>query len=287
MKKLFIRGLRKFGILKRISIYPKVTINDHPFHIPIINETGINNYLHLSESWMQFILSKLLSPETTFLDIGVNLGQTLLKVKAVDKSIPYIGFEPNPTCVNYINNLVSANSFQDTAIYPVGISDSSSVLNLNLFSDDEHDSSASIIEDFRGSTSIKKSINVPVFKFEDISIEKASNIGVIKIDVEGAEVEVLSGIKQHLKSQRPFVLIEILPAYNAENIKRISRQDLIQDLLSECDYSFFRIVKPQGEFEHIEKIESFGIHSDLNKCDYILSPKERDTTLEHSLQINS
>ena len=35
-----------------------------------------------------------------FIDVGVNIGQTLLKLKSVSSEIDYIGFEPNPICVN-------------------------------------------------------------------------------------------------------------------------------------------------------------------------------------------
>ena len=41
-----------------------------------------------------------------YLDIGVNIGQTLMKLKSVNPKIEYIGFEPNATCVHYVNKLI-------------------------------------------------------------------------------------------------------------------------------------------------------------------------------------
>lgn len=45
----------------------------------------------------------------TFLDIGVNLGLTLIKVKSVNADRNYIGFKPNPACVFYIEELKRIN----------------------------------------------------------------------------------------------------------------------------------------------------------------------------------
>jgi len=41
----------------------------------------------------------LLLKDGVFIDIGMNLGQTLIKLKCVDPNIRYFGFEPNPGCV--------------------------------------------------------------------------------------------------------------------------------------------------------------------------------------------
>lgn len=275
MKRYLIRALRKLKLLKRITIYPLISISGVKFKIPIINETGIYNYLNLSEPWMQHILNKLINNEKAFIDIGINLGQTLIKVKAVNKSISYIGFEPNPLCVNYTNELIKANAFSNTEIYPVGISENSAVLKLNLFSESEYDSAASIIEDFRDPKSIKKSINVPVFNLSDLTLKKDKEIGIVKIDVDGAELEVMKGLKKIMVSDRPFILIEILPVYSTENIVRINRQNEIQNILTQNKYSIFRVIKNYEKYEEISKIDAFNIHSDLNKCEYIFSPNEK------------
>ena len=42
-----------------------------------------------------------------FIDVGVNVGQTLLKLKSISSEINYLGFEPNPNCVNYLKNLIT------------------------------------------------------------------------------------------------------------------------------------------------------------------------------------
>src|SRR5690348_13368483 len=52
-----------------------------------------------SEPWFLQLLTLLLPyNKGSFVDVGANLGQTMIKVKALDSARKYIGFEPNPTC---------------------------------------------------------------------------------------------------------------------------------------------------------------------------------------------
>ncbi|MTI29920.1 FkbM family methyltransferase [Cytophagales bacterium RKSG123] len=144
-----------------------------------------------------------------------------------------------------------------------------------------------MIDDFRDRERVKKSINVPVFSFSNLSIQNQMKIGIIKIDVEGAEMEVIEGLRQEIESHRPFILIEILPVYNKNNKPRLNRQNRIQKILFECGYSIFRIKKDDKQFFELLGIDDFGIHSDLNMCEYILSPNEQNTYLNKTLANNS
>jgi len=283
MRKILIKALRRIGLLDRLTLYPWTTIQGTKVCIPLINDLGTNNYLYPSEPWMLSVLKKILTPENQFVDIGVNLGQTLIKVKSIDKAISYVGFEPNPLCVFYVGRMIKVNAFPNTEIYPVGVSEKSEVLKLNLYSDADHDSSASIISEFRASSYIKKSINVPVFNIEELDLGK---MDVVKIDVEGAELEVLNGLKNQLSNDKPNILIEILPVYSNSNKERLDRQNSIEALMSKYGYSMFRIKKnKEDQYAGIEKIQSLGIHSDLQQCDYIFSPNEKENEVIKSLKV--
>jgi hypothetical protein len=68
------------------------------------------------------------------------------------------------------------------------------------------------------------------------------------------------------------ILLEILPAYNKENHERINRQNKIYKLLKTNGYLIYRILKNNGDFNGLQKIDQFEIHSDLDLCDYLLIP---------------
>jgi hypothetical protein len=110
MRSIFISLLRKN--LRIINItFPK-RIGNQTFYIPLLGGAGLSN-LKSHEVWMDDLLEKLLLSENdvcSFFDIGANIGQTLLKVRAISKKVHYIGFEPNPGCVHYLNHLVANNS---------------------------------------------------------------------------------------------------------------------------------------------------------------------------------
>jgi hypothetical protein len=96
---------------------------------------------------------------------------------------------------------------------------------------------------------------------------------IVKIDVEGSELEVLETMESLLVRDSPFVLIEVLPAYHAQNTVRIARQKSVEALVSRCGYTILRVMTDKrGHLEHLLLVEEFGIHGDLNQCDYVLTP---------------
>ncbi len=102
------------------------------------------------ELWMCHLLKKILPlKEGIFIDVGVNIGQTLLKLRSVDSSREYIGFEPNPHCVYYVEALIKENGFLNGRLIPVGLLDRDAVLELNLYSDGNTDSQASMVAELR------------------------------------------------------------------------------------------------------------------------------------------
>jgi FkbM family methyltransferase len=276
MIKLFIRIAAKFKFLNKLNFYSSALINRHKIIIPIIKGIGVNN-LYMSEIWMCEVLKTILPlKQGTFLDIGINVGQTLIKLKTVDHQVNYIGFEPNPTCVFYVHELIKANKYVNTTVFPIGISDKNQVVQLNFYSDGDTDAGASMIKDLRPNATIYRKEYIPCFNFDSIQKELAlENISIVKIDVEGAELEVLKGIEAFIRSMRPFILIEILPVYTPENKSRLEKQIEIERFVKEHNYRIVRIHKSSNnQFSEIKLIDEINIHSDIDLCDYIFCPEE-------------
>jgi len=153
--------------LRSLIISVPIEVGSARFKAPIIGGVGRTNR-HDAEPWMTDVLRRLLSvaPKTGFLDVGVNLGQTLLKLRSLDTTIPYLGFEPAPLCVQYSNELIRLNHFRDTAIIPVGLSDKSAVCEFFAGEDDSAD--ASIVEGLRPGQVVGRKQYVPVFPLDDL-----------------------------------------------------------------------------------------------------------------------
>ena len=94
---------------------------------------------------------------------------------------------------------------------------------------------------------------------------------IVKIDVEGSELDVLMGLQDWIKSCQPLILIEILPVYAEENSERLKRQNKIEDLMRMLNYKISRIKKAVPV--QLEAVDSIGIHSIIEDCDYVFYPE--------------
>ena len=264
--------IRRSRIMRTINRTTTVRVDEQRFRVPVI--AGMR--VMASENWMIGVLKALFALRSgPFVDVGVNLGQTLLKVRAVDPGREYIGFEPNPTCVDYVERIVKLNSFEHCHVLPVGIAEEPGIVTLDLFDETGVDSSATIVRDFRPTHVIKRSKNVAVLSAAEIPDRfLPQGIGLIKIDVEGAERDVLYALSEKLSRDRPLIILEILPCFTAEKADRIERQLDVENLFSELGYSLFRIRKDKGQFSHFEAVSKIGIHGDLELSDYVAAPQE-------------
>lgn len=274
MNEVLFKVLRKSKILNYLNFTTQIFIDGKKFKIPVLRGAGDAN-LNMSELWMVDVLKTLINlDQGIFVDVGVNTGQTLLKLRSVSPGMDYIGFEPNSFCVEYVEHLKRLNDYDDVKIIPVGISDKTELGILNFYENSNVDSSASMIEGFRSPESLKKTSYIPLFRVKDLE-EKVdlSRIAILKIDVEGGELEVLTSFKDKIAKQKPIILLEILPAYGKENIERIERQMRVQEMLSNLDYIFYRIIKRNNKLIKFESLAEIEIHSDLNMCDYLVIPR--------------
>jgi len=257
-------ALRKLGMFDRSY---REEVDGRNFVIPIIN--GRKTYV--SEPWMSDVIRRLFERKAgAFVDVGVNLGQTLLKVAAIDPAREYVGFEPNPACVDYAWKLIEKNKLPYTVI-PAGVSTDTTLLNLEMFRADDTDPSASIVPNFRANVVSRR----PVLVLNPEHLPEGAmpdEIAVVKIDVEGGELFVIEGMLPTLEKRRPFLVVEVLPASNPD---RLERQQAIERHLSDLDYRLFRIRRTAEDlFESFVPIDSIGMHKDLESCDYVFAPRE-------------
>lgn len=268
--------LNKLNLLKFLNFTYSRELNQNKIIVPIQGGIGLNN-LHISELWMIDILKLLdLKREDVFLDVGVNIGQTLIKFKTVYPKMDYVGFEPNASCVQYTELLIAQNKWKNIHLVPSGIAENVGLGILEHYADDVTDSSASIIEQYReGSTVYKRDI---VTLLDIASVEdmwKNKRVSAIKIDVEGAELGVLKSCQNILKKDKPYLLVEILPVYESNNKQRLENKIEIEKILSDLGYLIYRIEKDsKNQLASLVLIESIGIHSNLEWCDYLFSPQE-------------
>jgi FkbM family methyltransferase len=246
-------------LLERVNFTIDIAVNGARVGIPVIGGLG-TEHLNEAELWLNRTLDVLLkSSRGAFVDVGVNLGQTLLKVKTLRPDVPYVGFEPNPTCVTYVRRLIAANGWSSCTLAPVGLSDRSDVL--SLFSRDAVDSSATVVKGFRlGQDEWSESPVTVIPGDQALASLRIGPIGIIKIDVEGAELEVVRGLEATLREHHPYVLCEVLPIFGENDPRwafRKPRQDEFLGLMHGAGYTLFRLLENGGAVR-LDTIEPHG-----------------------------
>jgi hypothetical protein len=90
--------------------------------VPLIHGLGAG-YLVPGDAWMSRCLSVFLKQKNgAIVDIGANIGLYLVKLKSLDVDREYYGFEPNPACNYYTQELISSNNFQNVRMFPFALS---------------------------------------------------------------------------------------------------------------------------------------------------------------------
>lgn len=231
----------------------------------------------IEEPWMTEIMRRMLPVfEGAFIDVGANIGQTLLQLRAIDTKRRYLGFEPNSTCASYILELIRINGLARTDIIPAACGLGYGISKLHFYQDSEFDASASLVSDFRTGSRVTKTsyvLTAPIG--ECLSEAEIDNIGIIKIDVEGYEANVIEALEAQLAKARPCLIVEVLPVYSAENVARLSGNYRIEAVLERASYSMFRVMKSANlHLNCLEPIDTLGIHGDMRLVDYVFLPNE-------------
>ena len=256
-----------------------VTVANRRWRVPVERR----HWASVAEPFMEDVLQQLLPRRAgSFVDVGVNLGQTMMIVKSIEPNREYIGFEPNSTCVAYTERVIALNDVDNASLLPVGLGNVATILALDLYSPSTSDSMASLVPEFRAEQPVYARKFVPVFPFEDAARPLNLNtIGIVKIDVEGSEWEALQGLEARIEQDRPWCLIEILPPYSADNAARVERQAAIWQMMSALDYAVWRVHKTaHNRFDGLQRLSEFGIHDRIEWSDYLMAPRSDADDIE-------
>ena len=144
--------------------------------------------------------------------------------------------------------------------------------------DSSYDSAGSIIEGFREESRILRKIFIPLYDFQDAAVlfpDVDNGVGVLKIDVEGAEHEVIEVMAHMINKLRPIIIMEMLPPYDTDSF-RFKKQNNIFEKLSGMKYSICRIIKKTSGEVFYEQLATYESHSNfLEWSDYLCIPKEK------------
>ena len=202
------------------------------------NDEIFGRYIRNNQIWEENIVLAIcdnLKSDSMFIDVGANIGLISLFVNELAQvdNLEIVCFEP---CDENYNCLIK-NRTMNMKCFPTGLSDSEGLLSMvkNRYNmgtcrvyDDTIETIDEIFED------------AGEFYFETLDTYEFYNVSVIKIDVEGHELEVLKGAKSTIEKNRPVIVIEIFDEkFDLVNEYMESIYYYKSEKLNTCDYIYF------------------------------------------------
>ncbi len=171
---------------------------------------NIGYLLGTSEPDVQMALSLLLRPNMVFYDVGASIGFTaVLGARLVGSQGTVVCFEPLEANVRQLLHNVSLNRFSHVVARCEALSDRqgpvrfavSEIPTLGRMTD---------AADGRTPDRFERFLEVPARRLDDVVADSGlPPPHVIKMDVEGAEVQVIAGGAATLRTARPVLVIEL------------------------------------------------------------------------------
>lgn len=138
-------------------------------------------------------------------DVGANCGQHVLFMSRHADRI--CAFEPNPTVRAQLERNIAINRLSHVAVHECALGDRQGVARLHIPSGTNHGIGSLRYDDSGGAP-----IDIPITTGDAILAQGAPAPHIIKIDVEGFETQVLTGMRSILHAHRPIIVMELAEA---------------------------------------------------------------------------
>ncbi len=136
----------------------------------------------------------------TFVDIGANIGNHALYVSLFLNASKIIVFEPNPSAISILNQNLRLNDCKNVQTGFLGLALSGRARRLKGTTPDP---------DNLGHTVFYDDAAGEVRAIQGDAVLSDEPVEFIKIDVEGMELEILSGLQETIKRCRPAIFVEV------------------------------------------------------------------------------
>jgi FkbM family methyltransferase len=178
----------------------------------------------------QRLLHRLLRPGDVFYDLGAHSGLfTLLGARIVEQTGRVVAFEPNTASVANLRRHVALNTLNNVVVVQAAVSNRRGRAKFTPAGSLSGDLAGLPLSNYLGRLDVRGSLEVEVTTLDEARVEnQLPPPNVIKIDIEGAEVDALLGAESLLKTHHPIILL----ATHGEGLAEQCRS-----LLNELRYS--------------------------------------------------
>ena len=261
-----IRGISRIGNLIRKAYCQSnkvILINDFDKNLSFYCD--LNEHMGSYIFWRGFysegqiyLLERLLKQDMIFIDVGANHGEfTLFAAKRLTQGL-VIAFEPVSFIFKKLKRNVELNDLSNVILIPKGLGYTNQ--KTTLYGTEKHHIDGSKNEGLYSTKLINDRSTiyeeVEIIRLDDFlkSLE-ISKVDIIKIDVEGSELDVLMGARNSIKKFKPLIILEVCELTSSAAGYCSSQ---LLDYLDEMGYEF-KLIMRHGKTCPItvEKLSSF------------------------------
>ena len=192
----------------------------------------ISNYLHHAKNEINYekeLFEKYVNKNKNIIDVGGCIGVMSLILSQLTSKKVYV-YEPNPEAFYFLKQNIEQNHVKNVLTYNVGIGNKLKKTKI-LYSANENIGQTLLCLEKKDLDNNKNGVEVDLIKLDDIKIK---NIGFIKIDVEGYELEVLKSGENLLTQNKMVVAVE----YHGFDIKEkfVTTKDPVIKIMKKYKY---------------------------------------------------
>lgn len=158
------------------------------------------------EPFIQKIIMSVLRPGDIVIDVGANIGiHSLVMAQTVGKTGAVYSFEPHPIIFNKLVTNIGLNNMRWVHPIKAALSDSSGQAVLQGFGESSNQGTSTLCTSDKTNNQFQiKTITLDEF----VASTKIPSLSLIKIDVEGHELNVLQGAIKTLATFKPLIIFE-------------------------------------------------------------------------------
>ena len=236
-RRAVLAALARSRIGSRIELELAIDLCGRRVVIPVVGGLGPRHSDVTEAHLLPAIAAGLALRPGAFVDGGAHTGETLLKLLVLDPERRYVGFEPQLRGADYVRRLLAANRAEGNVV-AAALGDRDGPAELRRAS--ELDEGATVVESFRGPDDRRRPALVPMLRGDEaLATLGVERVAILKLDLEGGELEAVRGFAETIARDQPVLLCEILPigAGNGEleRFRRGRAEELI-GLLREHGY---------------------------------------------------
>lgn len=162
------------------------------------------------EPHLTSLLRELVPADGVAVDIGANIGtHTLTLARTVGPTGAVLAFEPNPPIRSVLERNVILNNLENVRIFDCALGDKQGLLPLRVPKADSVEYSNMGMASLVALDSPHELVDVRIYTLDEIFSQTGLNrLDVVKVDVQGYECQVLTGMNKVLANYAPIVIFE-------------------------------------------------------------------------------